>query len=370
MAMDLAKKSSALAGTLHPVVRQSAGDLVRSMNCYYSNLIEGHETLPRDIDKALAGGLSKDPEKRNLQLEAKAHIEVQRMIDRGDAPTVFPAKAFLLWVHRKFCSRLPPALLQVENPGTHGIQKVIPGEWRATEVSVGRHVPPLAENLEYFMNRFEEAYNPDNLSQVQQVIAIAASHHRLVWIHPFLDGNGRVARLYSHAFLLYTGIGSDLWSVSRGLARNVETYKSTLMAADVARKGDLDGRGSLSHEELVNFCRFFPRNLYRSGRVYGEIAGRGPDSHQDGDSRPGRNCRQTPAEGRFPATAGGVLCGRIQTGQSHRNYRLPGTAGARRIIRTTGKRLSYIPNGTRGPVRLGFPPEAVERWLPSLYPAQ
>ena len=142
MAMDLAKKSSALAGILHPVVRQSVGDLVRSMNCYYSNLIEGHDTHPGDIDKALAGDFSGQPEERNLQLEAKAHIEVQRMIDRGDAPTVFPAKAFLLWVHREFCSRLPQELLQVENPDTHETQEVIPGEWRTTEVSVGRHVPP------------------------------------------------------------------------------------------------------------------------------------------------------------------------------------------------------------------------------------
>ena len=170
-------------------------------------------------------------------------------------PRFSPAKAFLLWVYREFCSRLPQELLQVENPDTHEIQEVIPGEWRTTEVSVGRHVPPLAENLEHFLNRFEEAYSPDNLSQVQQIIAIAASHHRLVWIHPFLDGNGRVARLYSHALLLHSEVGSNLWSISRGLARKVETYKSTLMAADAARKGDLDGRGSLSHEELVNFCR-------------------------------------------------------------------------------------------------------------------
>lgn len=65
LAMELAKKSCALAGTLHPAVRKSIGNLVRSMNCYYSNLIEGHDTHPRDIDKALAGDFSKDPEKRN-----------------------------------------------------------------------------------------------------------------------------------------------------------------------------------------------------------------------------------------------------------------------------------------------------------------
>jgi Fic family protein len=83
------------------------------------------------------------------------------------------------------------------------------------------------------------------------VIAVAATHHRFLWIHPFLDGNGRVARLMSHAMLLEIGIGSALWSVSRGLARNSADYKRLLMAADEPRRNDLDGCGALSHEALI-----------------------------------------------------------------------------------------------------------------------
>ena len=367
LAMDLAKKSSALAGTLHPVVRQSMGDLVRSMNCYYSNLIEGHDTHPIDIDKALAGDFSGQPEKRNLQLEAKAHIEVQRMIDRGDAPTVFPAKAFLLWVHREFCSRLPQELLRVENPDTHKIQEVIPGEWRTTEVSVGRHVPPLAENIEYFLKRFEEVYSPDNLSQVQQVIAIAASHHRLVWIHPFLDGNGRVARLYSHALLLHSEVGSNLWSISRGLARKVEIYKSTLMAADAARKGDLDGRGSLSHEELVNFCRFFLETCIDQVGFMTKLL--------DVDQLLPRmeiHVREEIAGKRLPKGTFLLLREAFYTGEFRRGKVTEITGYQERQARGILSKLlekGYLTSATeRGPVRLGFPPQAVERWLPGLYP--
>src|SRR5215469_7522633 len=83
LAYELVVTASALAGQIHPVVQQSIGDLVRSMNCYYSNLIEGHNTLPRDIERALAQDYSSEPEKRNLQLEAVAHIEVQSNIDSG-----------------------------------------------------------------------------------------------------------------------------------------------------------------------------------------------------------------------------------------------------------------------------------------------
>ena len=53
------------------------------MNCYYNNLIEGHDTHPIDIEKALKQDDSENQEGRNLQLEAKAHINVQKWMDEG-----------------------------------------------------------------------------------------------------------------------------------------------------------------------------------------------------------------------------------------------------------------------------------------------
>jgi Fic family protein len=86
-----------------PVVRTRAADLVREMNSYYSNLIEGHQTLPQ------------------------------------------------------------------------------------------------------ILARFEEAYASKAILATDQLVALAAAHHRLTWIHPFGDGNGRVTRLYSHAWLVRAG---------------------------------------------------------------------------------------------------------------------------------------------------------------------
>jgi len=85
------------------------------MNCYYSNLIEGHDTHPRDIDRALENDFSKDGEQRNLQQEAKAHIEVQKLIDDEKFEEKIPSSEFVKWVHKEFCSRLPDELLWVEN---------------------------------------------------------------------------------------------------------------------------------------------------------------------------------------------------------------------------------------------------------------
>lgn len=49
-----------LGARLHPLTAASLADLVRVMNCYYSNLIEGHDTRPRDIERALSEELELD----------------------------------------------------------------------------------------------------------------------------------------------------------------------------------------------------------------------------------------------------------------------------------------------------------------------
>jgi Fic family protein len=258
LAVDLVARAARLAGKLAPETISSISTLVRSMNCYYSNLIEGHNTHPVDIERALRGEYSKEPKKRNLQIEALAHIAVQALLDDSASDlTDIVSRSKIQWLHREFCNRLPPSLLSSRDPRTDSEKHIIPGALRDSEVLVGTHLAPVARELPKFFDLFEQRYDPANLSAVMRVLAVAASHHRLLWIHPFLDGNGRVARLFSHAFFKSIGIGSGLWSVSRGLARNVDEYKNRLAAADMWRCDDTDGRGSLSLRALNEFCEFF-----------------------------------------------------------------------------------------------------------------
>jgi Fic family protein len=108
------------------------------------------------------------------------------------------------------------------------------------------------------MAHFHQVYGDPALPASQRLIAIAAAHHRLAWIHPFGDGNGRVVRLHSQALLKVHGVnGGGLWTLSRGLARQRPRYYEKLAGADQPRQGDFDGRGSLSEKGLVSFCRFF-----------------------------------------------------------------------------------------------------------------
>ena len=176
LAFDLAQQASELWGQLHPIVRLSVGDLVGSMNCYYSNLKEGHNTHPREIDCALTADYSADPHRRDLQLEARAHIEVQQKID---SKTGFPrppaSRAFVEWAHREFCTRLPKSLLVIEKPDTQERVPVLPGKLRTRSSAVGCHIPPPEEDVAAFMVRFEQAYDSTRLTKPRQAVAAAAA---------------------------------------------------------------------------------------------------------------------------------------------------------------------------------------------------
>jgi Fic family protein len=255
VAFELSSKAAGFRRSLPPGISVALAELVRSMNCYYSNLIEGHNTHPIEIERALKGEYSNNLEKQNLQKEARAHITVQRWIDKGNLRGRATTREGICEVHRRFCAELPDELLWVEHPDTHERLPVVPSEFRRVDVAIGRHIPVSPGAILRFMDRFEGVYT--GLSKVESVLATAAAHHRLVWIHPFLDGNGRVARLMSHASLLDTLDTAAIWSVARGLARNVAKYKELLANCDRTRRNDLDGRGHLSEEALVDFTRFF-----------------------------------------------------------------------------------------------------------------
>jgi Fic family protein len=225
------------------------------MNCYYSNLIEGHDTHPIDIERAIKGDYSKNAKNRDLQLEAKAHIAVQQWIDTGGLKCPATTADSITEIHRHFCKNLPEDLLWAGDPTTKEKIKVTPGKFRQRDVAVGQLIPVSAPAIPRFLQRYEEIYS--KLGKTETIIATAAAHHRLAWIHPFLDGNARVARLVSHATLLDALDTGAVWSIVRGLARNVKEYKNHLAACDLQRRNDLDGRGNLNEENLAEFTKFF-----------------------------------------------------------------------------------------------------------------
>jgi Fic family protein len=365
LALELAQKSAGFRHSLPSSLLSSLADLVRSMNCYYSNLIEGHDTHPVDIERALKGDYSRDAHKRDLQLEAKAHIAVQAWIDngglRGRASTVDSLRE----THRRFCELLPDDLLWVPNVTDKDRIQVIPGQLRRHNVAVGRHVAISAPAVPRFLNRFEEVYS--KLGKTETIIAAAAAHHRFAWIHPFVDDNGRVARLMSHATLLEALDTGAVWSVARGLARNVESYKAHLAACDVIRRGDLDGRGHLSEETLAAFTRFFLTTCLDQVAFMERLM-----QPHELRTRIFLWAEEEIRLDKLPPKSGAILEAVLYRGELPRadTAGIVGTGErqARRVVSALLERGVLVSETTRAPLRLAFPAALAARWMPGLFP--
>jgi Fic family protein len=365
LAIDLAAKSAGFRRSLRPGVSTALAGLVRSMNCYYSNLIEGHDTHPIDIERALKDDYSADPKKSDLQLEAKAHIVVQKWIDDGNLQGRAVTADGIREVHRRFCDLLPDDMLWIEEPTTHERLRVVPGELRRRDVRVGRHIPISPGAVPRFLARFEKTYGA--LGKTDAILAAAAAHHRLLWIHPFLDGNGRVTRLMSHAMLLESLDTGAAWSVARGLARNEAAYKGHLTECDLPRRNDLDGRGNLSEEALASFTRFFLETCID------QVA------FMEGLMQPDRLrtrillwAEEETRLNLLPPKAWAVIEAVLYRGELPRGE-VAGVLGltsrhARRIISELLKRGVLVSKGPRNPLVLSFPAALASRWMPGLFP--
>jgi Fic family protein len=379
LALDAIQKSAALAGGQHPITLRSVREFLRIVNSFYSNLIEGHNTHPYDIVRAMHENYDTDPARRNLQLESVAHIAVQREMENKleDEPEVsITSPAFLSHIHREFYLRMPEEFRIVKDLPMKRESWVIPGELRKEPVIVGRHVPPDHETLPAFLARFEKMYDPRKHHGSAKLVAAAAAHHRLMWIHPFLDGNGRVARLFTKAYLFRIPIqGFGLWSVSRGLARRSAQYKAALAEADNLRRNDLDGRGNLSNEALVRFCRFFleicldqVEYMGRLLRLEGLLARIG----QYIDMRVSGTIPQPQSSKRLRMEASWMLREVLIRGESPRGEVIAASGLKERTGRDLLGQLLHeellVSDTPKGAVRLGFPVHAAGWYFPELYP--
>ena len=365
LALELGQRSAGFHRSLPASLLMSLADLVRTMNCYYSNLIEGHATHPVDIELALKGDYSQDARKRDLQFEARAHITVQQWIDAGGLDDHVVSESSIREIHRRFCQLLPAELLWVEDPVTGEKAELIPGALRTRDVKVGQHVAISPGAVPRFLSRFQEVYG--GLGTADTVIAAAAAHHRLLWIHPFLDGNGRVARLLSHAMLLATLRTGAVWSIARGLARSIEAYKGHLAACDQTRRNDLDGRGPLSEEALLAFTDFFLKTCIDQVAFM--------ESLIQPEALRARILTWAEEEIRLnhlPPKSGDVLQAVLYRGELPR-AETPGIVGAgerhaRRIVSVLLERGVLVSESTRAPLRLALPAALASRWMPGLFP--
>ena len=383
IAYTLTQRSANLANELPQATLQGVRELLRITNSYYSNLIEGNNTHPIDVERAMREDYSNEPAKRDRQTESVIHIGVQKKLENrlnADPETNVTSAEFFCWIHRELYEQMPESLRVVADDQGKS-EWVSAGEFRTRQVAVGKHLPPVASSIPAFLARFSEVYDSVKLHGTKKLVALAAAHHRLMWVHPFLDGNGRVARLFTDAFFHRVGLsGYGLWNVSRGLARRNADYKRFLDAADFHREGDLDGRGNLSNRTLTAFCRFFleicldqaeymgsvlslsdllPRiENYVSRRAEGAILDEKGRKASPLHPRAGLVLREAAIRGELPR---GMIAELIEMRTRTSRNVLKALLDEGLLVAST--------DWHRSTVRLGFPPHAAGYWFPNLFPA-
>lgn len=356
LALELAQQSAGLSRSLPSGIRGSLAELARITNCYYSNLIEGYDTHPLEIEQALRDQLSANAAERDLQLEARAHVEVERWIDQGGlAGGLAAGKEGIREIHRRLCDLTPENLLWVMDPASKERLRVVPGEFRKYGVRVRDVVAISPGAIPRFLRHFEEVYG--NLGKTESILAIAAAHHRLLWINPFLDGNGRVARLMSHAMLFERLETGGVWPMARGLARGLEEYRRLVADCDQTGRGDA----------LPGFTRFFLRACLEEVNFM--------DSLVRPDRLRARILVWAEEEihlGNLPAQAPGLLEAMLYRGEMPRgevqSVIATGDRQARRIVAALVERGVLVSNTPASPLRLAFPAALAPRWMPGIFP--
>lgn len=382
IAREIVAASARLEGRLAPVVLDEIKKLLRVINSYYSNLIEGHSTHPIDVERAMRNDYSSDREKRDLQIESLIHIELQEKIInrlRDEPETDVTSEDFLLWIHREFYEKMPERLRYVKSESGEKVF-VEAGQLRERIVEVGLHVAPVPGSLGDFLKRFSEFYNPAQMHGLKPIIALAAAHHRLMWIHPFLDGNGRVARLFTDAYFLKIKLsGYGLWNISRGLARRRDDYRAYLAAGDFPREGDLDGRGNLSDRTLTEFCRFFLETCLDQAEYMNNLLALDLFLERLEKYVQLRNAGLIVGEKGEPLSAlhlrvAAVLQnlavkGEMPRGEVFQIIEMSERTG-RNILKELLDEGLILSRSEKGAVRLGFPAAAASYWFPDLYPKE
>lgn len=372
-AMELNSLSAKLSGQLAPLTLARLEQYMASVNSYYSNLIEGNATRPHEIRAAQRGDYLADPAKRDLQLESLAHMQVQQwlQVQTPDLESLF-APAFVSQLHAEFYQRVPKSLWAIKNEQGKAVGIVVPGQWRQSSVIVGQHVPPEHQDLPALLQDFCKTYHPNKFSGDRKLIAVMAAHHRLAWIHPFMDGNGRVGRLFTDAALKAVGLESyGAWCLSRGLARTSARYKTLLANADSPRRGDTDGRGNLSEQALLAFCEYMLDTAIDQVSYISEILNFSTLRQRIERYVVARNDGRVPGiNATLKATASTLLFTAFQQGEIERAHALelcamPDRSGRRLLSQLKSEGL-LSETSSKSPLRWEIPEHAEPWYFPGL----
>ena len=372
LAVQVASESARLEGSVAPDTAKGLGEQLRLLNSYHSNRIEGHKTGILDIRKALNGEFKPGDHGRYNQQLCAAHVVTERyMMDLLRSNELDPFdSSFLPSLHKHFYSELPLEHQYCHSDGGFTNYRVMPGEFRDKLVSVdGAHqLGPEADDVPVLYEEIIQHYIPEKYHGDEKLIAILSSHHRLTWLHPFRDGNGRMVRLHTTAAMANIGINrSNLWSLSRGISRDTKNHFSYEM--------NLQDADSFTDESLSDFILFCLEQCLDQIQFIGKLLN--VTTIEDRIDRyfnhklprmSSLNELQSVLNNGNIARLMSVIfrSGRVSRGEAYSILGVQRKRGGE-IIKPLLKNGLLRTESERGPLLFGFPEEAMPEYFPFLY---
>ncbi|WP_022661085.1 Fic family protein [Paucidesulfovibrio longus] len=377
LAMEVIDASARLEGCLPSETARVIGDHLRLTNSYYSNRIEGYRAGIVEIEQALEGNFASGESTHYAQELCVAHVNAEKALMakmQQESNANVAGVNNLCTIHKALYDGLSARHLFTHDINGFTRHPVLPGMLRDCRVEVGQGnaIGPTPEELPDYMENFGRVYDSANFHGDERLIAMAASHHRLAWLHPFRDGNGRVCRLYSCLYMARSGVNrANLWSLSRGLHRAKSEYMTILKAADPDPHA-LKPQSIPESRRIGDFCRFFievcldqiqfMQNLLRMKEVEDRI-----------EWIVERKIKTAKAKGETPLHPASsrllralFMRGSIQRGEGPAILNVSESTYRRVLRQLTQKRL--VESGSqRAPLRVAIPIQAMPYYLPGVY---
>lgn len=211
---------------------------------YNSNALEGNKLTLKETYLVINDGLTVKGKSLKDHLEAKNHNEAVHFL-------------YDLIEHQKRQTLSEQLIRSLQELIIKDIEDAEAGKYRqgAVMITGSKHRPPEAFEIPRLMQEFV-AWAKKNSAKLHPVEFAALAHHRLVYIHPFTDGNGRTARLFMNLLLMQRG-----YPLVIILKNDRQKYYRALEKADTGQYDEIQKFIAQSVERSLNiYLKTLPSN--------------------------------------------------------------------------------------------------------------
>ncbi len=232
-------KNAKLVGTTIPEIFSELTKVFHFLESVASARIEGNNTTVSEFFEKISN--------RNETQDEKLE-EIENIYKGLD----FILSLEEMAINKTFVSQLHTLVVRGLSRPPSGEGDNTPGAYRTHEVRVGKHNPPLTLScIEEEMSDLFGFLAKKDKPQFE-LLKIAIAVHRFLWIHPFGNGNGRVARLFTFALLKMHGYAAKSFlHPAASFCVNRDSYYEKLSIADSGKE-----------ENILAWCEFFLQSVY------------------------------------------------------------------------------------------------------------